>query len=141
MHIITKFMTGASALALIIASSAASAQQQASEMGLEEITVTARKVGESLIQVPVAITALTADALQDRGIQGYAELNDFVPGLRYEAQAANRAKSEFLANMSHELRTPLNSILGFSEVILDEVYGPLQPPRYAEYIKIGRAHV
>ncbi|MCX7354959.1 MAG: PAS domain-containing protein [Alphaproteobacteria bacterium] len=55
-----------------------------------------------------------------------------------EAQAASRAKSEFLANMSHELRTPLNAILGFSEVILDEVYGPLQPPNYLEYIRLVR---
>jgi PAS domain S-box-containing protein len=36
---------------------------------------------------------------------------------------ANRAKSEFLANMSHELRTPLNSILGFSEIIKDQLFG------------------
>ncbi|HEX7474643.1 MAG TPA: response regulator, partial [Dehalococcoidales bacterium] len=41
------------------------------------------------------------------------------------AEAANRAKSDFLANMSHELRTPLNSINGFSEVLYDETFGPL----------------
>jgi signal transduction histidine kinase len=49
------------------------------------------------------------------------------------AEAANRFKSEFLANMSHELRTPLNAILGFSEVIIAELYGPLGHPRYREY--------
>ena len=41
------------------------------------------------------------------------------------AESASKAKSEFLANMSHELRTPLNSIIGFSEVMQDQLYGPL----------------
>jgi signal transduction histidine kinase len=51
------------------------------------------------------------------------------------AETANRAKSEFLANMSHELRTPLNAILGFSEVMRDEVFGPLANPRYQGYVQ------
>jgi PAS domain S-box-containing protein len=42
-----------------------------------------------------------------------------------ELEVAGRHKSEFLANMSHELRTPLNAIIGFSEVLLEEMFGQL----------------
>jgi PAS domain S-box-containing protein len=45
--------------------------------------------------------------------------------LRVQAEAANSAKSEFLANMSHEFRTPLNAIIGFSEILEDQSFGPL----------------
>ncbi|MBF0521004.1 MAG: PAS domain S-box protein [Nitrospirae bacterium] len=46
------------------------------------------------------------------------------------AVTANRVKSDFLANMSHELRTPLNSIIGFSEVLEDELPGPLNEQQH-----------
>jgi len=52
-----------------------------------------------------------------------------------EAELASRSKTEFLANMSHELRTPLNAIIGFSEVMADEVLGPLGSARYAGYAR------
>jgi signal transduction histidine kinase len=51
---------------------------------------------------------------------------------REVAEKSNRVKSEFLANMSHELRTPFNAILGFSDMIGSEVFGPVLP-RYREY--------
>ncbi len=50
-----------------------------------------------------------------------------------QAEFANRTKTEFLANMSHELRTPLNSILGFSEILMTEIFGPLGADKYKEY--------
>ncbi|TAN41008.1 MAG: response regulator [Nitrospirae bacterium] len=50
-----------------------------------------------------------------------------------QAEAANKAKSDFLANMSHELRTPLNAVIGFSEVLQDEMFGTLNE-KQKEYI-------
>lgn len=52
---------------------------------------------------------------------------------RRRAEAANLAKSRFLATMSHELRTPLNAILGFSEVMKNEILGPLANATYKDY--------
>jgi two-component system cell cycle sensor histidine kinase PleC len=52
---------------------------------------------------------------------------------RRRAEDANLAKSRFLASMSHELRTPLNAILGFSEVMSNEVLGPMSNPTYRDY--------
>ena len=50
-----------------------------------------------------------------------------------ELEAANRHKSEFLANVSHELRTPLNAIIGFSEVLLEKLFGELND-KQNEYV-------
>jgi len=52
------------------------------------------------------------------------------------AEEASKAKSRFLANMSHELRTPLNAIIGFSEVMTQEMFGPLGSARYLEYNRL-----
>ena len=69
-------------------------------------------------------------------VENVTERKEFEQKLKQakiESDLANRAKSEFLANMSHELRTPLNSIIGFSEIIKDEVLGPLQNKQYWDY--------
>lgn len=52
-----------------------------------------------------------------------------------KAERAALAKSAFLANMSHELRTPLNAVIGFSEIMTNELAGPLGDPSYKEYAR------
>jgi PAS domain S-box-containing protein len=54
---------------------------------------------------------------------------------RRQAETASAAKSDFLAKISHEIRTPLNAIIGFSEVMMEERFGPLGNDRYRQYLR------
>jgi cell cycle sensor histidine kinase DivJ len=78
---------------------------------------------------PADIVAVTRD------ISRAKEQEQALVEARDEALAASRAKSRFLANMSHELRTPLNAIIGFSEMTMREMFGPVGP-RYQEYARL-----
>jgi PAS domain S-box-containing protein len=54
---------------------------------------------------------------------------------RHKAESASAAKSDFLAKISHEIRTPLNAIIGFSEVMMEERFGPIGNDRYRDYLR------
>ncbi|MBI1749112.1 MAG: CHASE3 domain-containing protein [Acidobacteria bacterium] len=60
-----------------------------------------------------------------------------------EAERSNRFKDQFLSTMSHELRTPLNAVMGFSELLGDENYGPLndRQRRYLGHVRNGGQHL
>jgi len=80
-----------------------------------------RVLGKERI-ILLAIEDITVRREVENGLEkAHEELKD----LAKELERSARVKSEFLANMSHELRTPLNSINGFSEVLYDETFGPL----------------
>jgi two-component system cell cycle sensor histidine kinase PleC len=78
----------------------------------------------TMMEFRVEKDALIAELEQAKGISDES---------RRRAEEANLAKSRFLATMSHELRTPLNAILGFSEIMMGEVFGPLGNAHYKEY--------
>ena len=74
-----------------------------------------------------------AKTVSDEQSSQLANLAERLVEAKEVADTASRTKSEFLANMSHELRTPLNAIMGFSEVIKNELFGPVGVSQYKQY--------
>jgi PAS domain S-box-containing protein len=70
-----------------------------------------------------------------RDITAWKRTEEELINAKQQAERASTAKSEFLAKISHEIRTPLNAIIGFSEVMMDERFGPIGNERYRQYLK------
>jgi signal transduction histidine kinase len=91
--------------------------------------------------IPLFMTVgLTGDrsdkrAVVFRDITRWKKVEQELIEARRLAEKASSAKSEFLAKISHEIRTPLNAIIGFSEVMMAERFGPIGNERYREYLE------
>jgi two-component system CheB/CheR fusion protein len=94
-------------------------------IGKRIMLLNARQIQRGLGKERIILLAIE-DITARREIENGLEIaHEELKNLAVELKRAAQAKSEFLANMSHELRTPLNSINGFSEVLYDETFGPL----------------
>ncbi|MBW8637452.1 PAS domain S-box protein [Hoeflea sp. WL0058] len=75
-----------------------------------------------------------------RDITQWKRAEEELRSAKREAESASLHKSEFLARVSHEIRTPLNAIIGFSDLMAEQRFGPIGSPRYVEYANdIGRS--
>ncbi len=70
-----------------------------------------------------------------RDITQWKRTEEELTHARKEAERASGQKTEFLARISHEIRTPLNAIIGFSELMADEKFGPIGNERYRDYLR------
>ncbi len=108
--------------------------------------VIARVKGGGL--VPLFMTAGRVSAQKFcavlRDITQWKRAEEELTNAKRAAETASSQKSEFLAKISHEIRTPLNAIIGFSEVMMEERFGPVGSDRYKEYLRdihISGAHI
>ncbi len=100
-----------------------------------DIAVEATQRGDEIGVLARALTVFRDNEIAAREVAAErARIADELVEAKNAAESSNRAKTDFLANMSHELRTPLNAVIGFSEFLRQEAFGPLGHPQYREYL-------
>jgi two-component system cell cycle sensor histidine kinase PleC len=96
-----------------------------STIGRRTMLLDARQIEREMGKERIILLAIEDITDRKKTEAGLEKANEALKAVTTELKRVAQVKSEFLANMSHELRTPLNSIIGFSEVLYDETFGPL----------------
>jgi two-component system CheB/CheR fusion protein len=112
-------------------------------IGTRIMLLNARQIQRVLGKERIILLAIE-DITERREIEnGLEKAHEELKELAAELKRVARVKAEFLANMSHELRTPLNSINGFSEVLYDETFGPLneKQKKYVNNVSTSGKHL
>jgi len=109
--------------------------QENRQVQIETVTRDGRKVICEWFNTPIMDDngKLTGIASLVQDISYRIEIENELRNALIDAERANQAKTEFLATMSHEFRTPLNAILGFSEMLVAQYFGPLGAENYKTY--------
>ncbi|MEC4805015.1 MAG: ATP-binding protein [Jaaginema sp. PMC 1079.18] len=109
-------------------------------LALETVT---RSRHFTTLEIQLAIDVAHQIAIAFNSFQRLETLETTVLDHARSLEAANQAKSELLSTMSHELRTPLTSIIGFSRMLLEQIYGDLNPKQhqYAKAIFTAGEHL
>ena len=86
-----------------------------------------------LLEIIAGVIALAFIIARSRSKREKERATQELSASRRSAQAAADARGIFIANMNHELRTPLNAVIGFSEILTNELFGPIGNSRYRDY--------
>jgi signal transduction histidine kinase len=108
------------------------------ELALDQFRLTRLALVALLIAASLLLAKTASDTVRNRRVLARANAalnlsNETIQSQAAQLEQASKNKSEFLANMSHELRTPLNAIIGFSDVLLQGLFGPLNAKQH-EYL-------
>lgn len=98
-----------------------------------EIVQADKKLSKDMVQLHEELYLMLADV--EARASELEEINHALLHAKEQAESANQAKSYFLASISHELRTPLNAIIGFSSILMNQLFGKLGNEKYSEYAK------
>lgn len=112
-------------------------------IGRRIMLLNARQIEQARGKKKIILLAIE-DITERKKIEaGLEKAHEELTELASELKRAAKVKSEFLSNMSHELRTPLNSINGFSEVLYDETFGPLnaKQKQYVNNVLVSGKHL